>query len=95
MAVGDTVAAFASKANNATTDIQPGSGAEWLVHTLVVEPGKAAEVYLHNGSTFVLIDTITQTTHGLIFRLTNAHYMQLKNVSGGTASHGYEGVVKK
>ncbi len=95
MAVGDTVSAFASKASAATTDIQPGSGAEWLIHTLTCEPGKAMEVYLYDGSTQVLVDTITQTTHGLIFRLTNTLYMQLKNVSGGTARNGYQGVVTK
>ena len=98
MAISDAVTAWASKASAATTTVQPGSGVEWLIHTLVAGSGKSMEVYLTSdaGSTFTLIDTITGgSVHGLTYRLTNAVYMQLKNVSGGTAFNGYQGVVTK
>jgi hypothetical protein len=97
MAVGDAVVGWASKTNNSTTDITPGSGAEWFIHTLMSAPGKSMEVYLtEDGSTFTLLDTLTGgAVHALTFRLTNTIWMRLKNVSGGTAYNGYEGVVTK
>lgn len=97
MAVGDTTTNWASKAVNATTDVQPGSGAEWLIHTLVSGSGKAMEVYLtEDGATFTLIDTLTGgSVHSLNFRLTNTTWMRLKNTSGGVAYIGYQGVVTK
>lgn len=97
MAVGDTVTAWASKAANATSDVQPGSGAEWLIHTLVAQSGKSMEVYMtSDGSTFTLVDTITGgSVHNLIYRLTNSVWMRLKNIDAGTAYNGYQGVVTK
>jgi len=97
MAVADAVTAWATKASNATTDVQPGSGVEWLIHTLVAQSGKSMEVYLTaDGSTFTLVDTLSGgSVHGLTFRLTNTVWMRLKNVSGGDAYNGYQGVVTK
>jgi hypothetical protein len=97
MAVGDTVSAWGSKATTATTDVQPGAGVEWLIHTLVSQSGKSMEVYLtSDGSTFTLVDTLTGgSVHGLTYRLTNTIWMRLKNIDAGTAYNGYEGVVTK
>lgn len=97
MAVADTVTNWASKANNATTDVQPGSSIEWLIHTLLSGSAKSVEVYMtEDGSTFTLVDTIAGgSVHGLTWRLTNTTWMRLKNVSGGTAYVGYQGVVTK
>ena len=97
MAVGDTVTAWATKASNATTNVQPGAAIEWLIHTLQSGAGKSMEVYLtEDGTTFTLVETLTGgSVHGLTWRLTNTFWMQLKNVSGGTAYNGYQGVVTK
>jgi len=98
MAVGDAVLAGADKADDATTDIQPGSGVEWLIHTLIAEEGQAFEVWMtpNGGSNFYLIDTIAGgSVHGLTHRLSNTVYLQMKNVSGGTAYNAYAGVITK
>lgn len=99
MAVGDTVTALVSKANNATLDIQPGSGVEWFIHTLVSEQGLKIEVYLVDdaaGTNKKLIDTTTGgSVHGLTYRVTNVGWIQLKNTSGSTQFIGYQGVITK
>ena len=97
MAVGDQVTAWASKATTATTDVQPGSGVEWLITTLLSQSGKSMEVYMtSDGSTFTLVDTLTGgSVTGLQHRLTNTVWMRLKNVDAGTAYNGYQGVVTK
>ena len=97
MAVGDTVTAWASKTTTSTTDVQPGAGVEWLIHTLVSQSAKAMEVYLtENGSTFTLVEAQSGgAVQGLMYRLTNTTWMRLKNTDGGTAYNGYQGVVTK
>lgn len=97
MAFGDTVTNWASAASNGTMDVRPGAGVEWLITTLVSGSGKAMEVYLtEDGSTFTLADSLLGgSQHRLTYRLTNAFWMRLKNVSGGSAYIGYQGVVTK
>lgn len=97
MAVGDTVTAWASTASAGTNDIQPGSSVEWFIHTLLSAQGTAMEVYMtSNGSTFTLVDTLSGgSVHALTFRLTNTVWMRIKNISGGTAFNGYQGVITK
>jgi hypothetical protein len=97
MAAGDAVTGWATKASNATTDVQPGSSIEWLVHTLVSTSGAPMEVYLtSDGATFTLIDTLPGgTVDGLMYTITNTTWLRLKNTSGATAYNGYMGRVTK
>lgn len=97
MAVGDTVSYGAyNVANNGTTDIQPGSGVEVLIHTIETQATKSMEIYrTSDGTNFILLETITQSAHGLTFRATNTFWLRLKNVSGGTAGNFAEGVQTK
>lgn len=98
MAVGDAVVGGTyNLANNSTIDIQPGSGVEWLIHTIGSQSGKAIEVYyLENATNEVLVDSFTGgSVHGLNWRITNGEILRLKNTSGGAALVFYNGVVTK
>src|SRR5262245_57197304 len=99
MAIGDTVTNWVPLDNNATLDVGPGTGIEWLIHTLLSESGKSMEVYWVGGGspgTYTLVDTHPGgSVHALTFRLNETYRMRLKNVSGGTAYVGFQGVVTK
>lgn len=96
MAVGDTVTAVTSTANGAYLTIQPGSGAEWIVHNITVPEGTSAELYKYDGSNEIKIDTITGGGWlGYFFHCTNSIYYRVKNTSGSTAYLGYDGIVSK
>lgn len=96
MAVGDVVANMASAvANNATTNIQPGSGVEWVVHNVYYEG--AVEFYIVNGANTIKIDNDTSSGArlGAVFHLNNTQYLQIKNVSGGSIDIAYDGIQTK
>jgi len=95
MAAGDVVSGHASVNNGAYLDIQPGAGAEWIIHNLFY--GGAAEIYRTNGSNDVKIDSDTALgcMMGRCFHVTNSIYLRIKNVSGGAVYCGHDGVVTK
>jgi hypothetical protein len=99
MAVGDQVVGGTHGAiNNATLNIQPGAGVEWLITTVGATNGGSLTVnYAVDGANFVAADVYASggTTHGLQWRLTNSVILQLKNTSGGSADIWYMGVVTK
>jgi hypothetical protein len=85
--------AWTSTATTATLDVQPVSGEEWLIHTLVSEAAKSMEVYLtSNGTTFTLVETLTGgPVESRQYLLDNTHWMRLKNIDAGTRFIGYMG----
>ena len=96
MAVGDVVSSLsASVANNGTVNIQPGSGAEWVIQNLYY--GGAVEFYLVNGANTIKFDSDAAIGSRLLyaFRCTNTQYIQVKNVSGGAVHIAYDGLITK
>lgn len=96
MAVGDVVSNMAAAvANNATTNIQPSSGVEWVIHNIYYEG--AVEFYIVNGANTIKFDSDTTfgARLGAVFHPTNTQYLQIKNVSGGAIDIAYDGIQTK
>ncbi len=94
MAVNDVVTAHSSIADGSSLTIQPGSGAEWLIKNIYF--GGAVELYRTDGTNAIKIDS--DPSAGRLsgsWLLTNGVYLALKNVSGGAAYLGYDGMVTK
>jgi len=94
MAVNDVVTAHSSVADTASLTIQPGTGAEWLIKNIYF--GGAVELYRTDGTNAIKIDA--DPSAGRLsgsWLLTNGVYLALKNVSGGAAYLGYDGMVTK
>lgn len=93
MAVGDVVAETISKDDNAYLDVQPGAGVEWVIHNIYY--AGAAELYKYDGSNTILFDSSASAGAHLNVRihLTNGDYMRIRNVSGGAAIVGYDGII--
>ncbi len=75
--------------------IQPSTGEEWLIKNIY--HGGAAELYKYDGVNEVLVDSDTESGSwiGWQFFATDNIYYRVKNVSGGAALIGYEGVRTK
>jgi hypothetical protein len=96
MAVGDAVVvASTSVANNASMTLQPSSGIEWVIHNIYAPSTAAIEIYMTDGSNAILVDKNTGGYLGYFLHLTNAQYMTVKNVSGGTVYMKYDGIITK
>lgn len=95
MAIGDTVSALTSVADDAYLDVQPGVGAEWIIHNIFCPNDADIELYVSDGTNSVLIDTNTGGYMNTRFHPKNAIYLKIRNVSGVAAYLGYDGVVSK
>jgi hypothetical protein len=96
MTVGDAVVvASTSVANNAYLTIQPGAGAEWIIHNIHAPSTAAIELYVTDGANDILTDSNTGGWLGYYIHLTNAQYLKVKNVSGGTIYMKYDGIISK
>lgn len=95
MAVGDIVADTTSKDDDAYLDVQPGAGAEWVIHNIYY--AGAAELYKYDGSNTILFDTTTAGGAHLNVQIhvNNTDYLRIRNVSGGAAIVGYDGIITK
>jgi Tfp pilus assembly protein FimT len=96
MAQGDVVSGLtAAVANNGTVNIQPGAGVEWVIHNIYYSG--AVEYYMVNGANTIKFDSDSANSArlGAVFHLNNTQYLQMKNVSGGTANIAYDGVQTK
>jgi hypothetical protein len=95
MAAGDVVADTASVANGNYMDIQPGAGAEWVIHNLYWADD--TELYKYDGSN--TIKFASNTGEGALINVfihvTNGDYLRIKNTSGDSAICGYDGVITK
>jgi hypothetical protein len=96
MAIGDAVViASTSVIDDAFLTIQPASGVEWIIHNIYIPPTAAVELYATDGTNDILMDLNQGGYMGYFFHLTNAQYMKVKNVSGGTVYMKYDGIVSK
>ena len=94
MAVGDVVSAHSSIADDASLTIQPGAGAEWIIHNLYY--GGDCELYITDGANEFELDNFGGPEYvQLTFRVNNTVYATFKNVSGDAAYLGYDGIVTK
>lgn len=80
---------------DAYLDIQPDAGDEVKVETFAI--GGNVEVYLHEGATDLLVDTLAgpDTYTGLTYRATNTRYYRLKNKEAVAVGLSAEGVYTK
>jgi len=93
-AVGDAVVNNSSVADTSFLDIQPGAGAEWLVHHVFHEG--AVEIYWYDGTNQFLIASPTGANYEFVgVRVTNSIRLRIKNVAGSTKRIGYDGVITK
>ena len=95
MAAGDVTTDQQSISNGARLTIQPGAGAEWVVHNLYY--GGAVELRRVSSGTDLVFDTDAGVGArlGYVWHVTNSVYMEIKNTSGGAIVIGYDGVVTK
>jgi hypothetical protein len=96
MAVGDVTSAYSNDlADDGYMSIQPGAGVEWVIHNIYC--GDDAEIYWFDGTNYLLFYTVTGANWitGIFSHVTNTIYIKVKNVSGGTADFGYDGVITK
>ena len=98
MAAGDAVIAWESKAANATLDIQPAGTAQWQIQVIKSEQGKPVEVYQLDdaaGTNKKLDNMVEGGSVQVTHRVTNAKWIQLKNVAADARFIGYEAVETK
>ena len=96
MALGDAVVvASTSVANGSSLTIQPGSGIEWIIHNIYVPEDSAIEVYATDGANPIKFDSNSGGFRQEHWHLTNAQYITVKNVSGGSIYMKYDGIITK
>jgi hypothetical protein len=95
MAVGDVVSDLQSIAAGSYLDIQPGSGAEWVIHNIYHE--SKVELYFYDGSNSLLfeVDTAFGVFAWYEFHCTNSRRLRVKNTDSSAKLIGYDGVVTK
>jgi hypothetical protein len=81
-----------SVANGSFHTLQPGVGAEIVVHNIYY--GGAVEIYYSNGTNDILIDSDTGpgSRLNLTHHCTNASYVRVKNVSGSAVYIAADGM---
>jgi hypothetical protein len=94
MAAGDVFSCVpTSTANNGTLNIQPTGTAEATIHNVYTNMA-SCELYKYDGTTLSKVDSATGWL-GYAFHVTNACYLQVKNVSGSSANICYDGIYTK
>jgi len=97
MAAGDAVSAVTSVAAAASLTIQPGSGAEWVIHNLEYA-ATSVTLYKSDGTHTIAIYSDTAGPGALLnvaLHATNSLYFILTNTSGSTAYLSYDGMATK
>ena len=90
---GDAFIAYENNlADAGTLDAQPAAGGEAVIHNIWY--GGAVEIYRNDGTNTVKIaeDDEAGITEFLTYHVTNDIYITIKNVSGGAADFGYDGI---
>jgi hypothetical protein len=90
---GEVFIAYSNNlADAGTLDAQPAAGGEAVIHNIY--HGGAVEIYFNDGTNTVLIDSAAAAgvMSWLCYHVTNAKYITIKNVSGGAADVGYDGM---
>jgi hypothetical protein len=96
MAVGDVKAGlFQIVGLNNTAEIKPPAGEEWVIHNLYYN--YACEFQMVEGTTVIPFDSDTSSGArlGMVFHLTNTHFLRIKNNQGLTLNFAYDGVQTK
>lgn len=95
MAIGDTVSAHSTINDTIALSIRPTGTAEWIIFNFYF--GGSWELYRTDGTHDVLIDfgSGSGSIQQRKMIASNGIYFKIKNVSGGAAYFGYDGVVKK
>jgi hypothetical protein len=90
--IGEVVHSLDEIADDAYMSIQPAADIEWMI-TNIYHAG-AAELYIYDGTDESLVDSDPAggVWANYKFFLTNGHYLRIKNVNGGAAVVGYDGV---
>lgn len=81
-----------STADDAFLDLVPGASEAIVIHNVYVPVGTAVELYWSDGVTDILIDSGTETFASWQFHATENGYVRVKNVSGGSADLGADGM---
>lgn len=89
----ETTYAHSSLANNAYLNIKPAANVEWFITNLYC--GGAWEFYMYDGTSYIARVTGVAGYFEVALRCTAAYYYALRNVSGGAAYFGYDGIVYK
>jgi hypothetical protein len=98
MAVGDVVSEITSIAKDAYLDIQPGAGAEWVIHNIYYQDKATVEFY--DGSNSIVFFSDLSAEAGMLafhaFHVTNGHRIRICNKHAADAKLlGYDGIVTK
>ena len=95
MAVGDVASGKSQVATTAVQTIQPGAGAEWVIHNIYHEA--EVELYFCDGTSDILFDTDSAygAWTGMFFHVTNTHYLKVKNTNAASKYIGYDGIITK
>jgi hypothetical protein len=95
MAVGDVVSGLSSIAAGSYLDIQPGSGAEWVIHNIYHESDIQLEQYDGTNSCIFDTDTGAGVYARFAFHVNNTRRIRVKNTAASAKLIGYDGVVTK
>ena len=94
MVSGDVVNSIQSVSDTNRLTIRPASGDEYVIHNLYM--GGSYELYITDGTNEIQVESgSSESLTYFTFHLTNGHYLEIKNVSGGSAVFGYDGVKTK
>jgi hypothetical protein len=93
MAAGSAVTAENATAGSGTWTIQPGAGAEWIIHTLAwTGPCNVTITDGANPVIFFQAATSNSMLSNLQLHLTNAQYLIMTDTSGATNNMSYSGI---
>lgn len=93
MAFGDMISVQTTVASGEFLTIQPASGIGWTLHNFYANPTTDVELYRSDGTTDTLIYATKGSFMSYQYHANNIAYFKFKNVSGVSASLGYDGVV--
>lgn len=95
MAVGDAVADIQSIATTAYLDIQPGSGAEWVIHNIYHESDVTVERYDGTNALIFATEIGAGSINFANMHCNNTDRIRVKNINAASKLIGYDGIVTK
>lgn len=99
MAVGDVKAGINTISAGQSYSIQPPVGEEWVIHNLYYETGGyKIDFQIIDGVGMIGFDSDTSSGArlGVVYHLTNTHYLKVVNTSAGTTMKiSYDGIQTK